>query len=369
VKRFLPAIAAAGLLTIVGAVPAGANGGTPNPDSGFKVVVDGLNNPRQILTAGRAVLVAEAGQSQDPAATCGPDGSCVGLSGSVTGYIGGFHTRIQTGLVSISSPPEGGGEGPNEVVGVDALALDNWHLYGIATGTCEDLAGVPAPIASQLGKVLRLRGDDRVTPVADVAGYECAHDPDGQGVDTDPYGIAARHGTIYVADAAGNDVLKVRGGTTSLATVLSKTGQPVPTSLAFGPDGALYIGTLDFEAGPGGANVYRLAPGATTATVYASGLSAITGIAFGRDGELYVSEFTTGFDQNGPSPDGDVVIVPSGGGTKTDSWHTLGTGKLHFPGGVGVTSDGVYVSNWSIADATDGAFGPGNHGQLVRLSP
>ncbi len=175
-----------------------------------------------------------------------------------------------------------------------------------------------------------------------------------------------RNGTIYVADAAGNDVVKVRNGTTSVATVLSTNSQPVPTSLAFGPDGALYIGTLDFEAGPGGAAVYRLARGAATATIYASGLSAITGIAFGKHGDLYVSEFTTGFDANGPSPDGDVVVVPWGGGMT--GRRTLGTGQLHFPGGVGVTTDGVYVSNWSIASGQDGPFGPGNHGQLVRIT-
>ena len=27
----------------------------------------------------------------------------------------------------------------------------------------------------------------------------------------------------------------------------------------------------------------------------------------------------------------------------------------------------VYVSNWSIATGEDGPFGPGNHGQLVRI--
>lgn len=46
----------------------------------------------------------------------------------------------------------------------------------------------------------------------------------------------------------------------------------------------------------------------------------------------------------------------------------LGAGSLHFPGGVGVDRNGVYVSNWSIATGEDGPFGPGNHGQLVRIA-
>jgi len=42
-----------------------------------------------------------------------------------------------------------------------------------------------------------------------------------------------------VADAAGNDVIRIHGSSTTVATVLSKKGQSVPTSLAIGPDGAL----------------------------------------------------------------------------------------------------------------------------------
>jgi hypothetical protein len=137
--------------------------------------------------------------------------------------------------------------------------------------------------------------------------------------------------------------------------------------LAFGPDGALYIGTLNFEAGPGGAKVYRYNPVTGAMTVYASGLTAITAIAFGPGGKLYVSEWTTGFDPNtGPSPNGDIVVIPWGGGTS--GRHVLGQGALHFPGGVAVTNQGVYVSNWSIAGGQDGTFGPGNHGQLVRIA-
>jgi hypothetical protein len=81
---------------------------------------------------------------------------------------------------------------------------------------------------------------------------------------------------------------------------------------------------------------------------------------------LYVSEWTTGFDQNGPSPNGDVMSIPWGGGTA--GRHVIGAGVLHFPGGVGVDEGGLYVSNWSIATGEDGPFGPGNHGQLLRFA-
>jgi hypothetical protein len=80
-----------------------------------------------------------------------------------------------------------------------------------------------------------MNGGRSVTPLADVATFECTQNPDGQEPDSDPYGIAVRRGTFYVADAAGNDVVKVRKGKVSVATVLSTTAQPVPTSLASAP--------------------------------------------------------------------------------------------------------------------------------------
>jgi hypothetical protein len=114
-------------------------------------------------------------------------------------------------------------------------------------------------------------GGDQVSAVGDPASFECANDPDGQGVDTDPYGLAVRGNTFYVADAAGNDIVKIGNGTTSLAAVLSTTGQPVPTSLAWGPGGDLFVGTLNFEGGPGAATVYRLNVHTGDLSVYATG--------------------------------------------------------------------------------------------------
>jgi len=334
----------------------------PRPDDPptIEVVADHLNNPRQMTTKGGAVYVAEAGLGGTDCEGLPPDVPCIGLTGSVTRVKHGSAERVQTGLLSVNA-----GEG--EVVGVDALAFKGNQLYGIATGACM-LEGLPVPpeVLAQAGPLLRLQGGDSVEPVADVSAVECTSDPDGQGADTDPYGLAAKGRSFFVADAAGNDIVKVRDGEASVAAVLSTDSQPVPTSLAFGPDGALYIGTLNFEGGPGSANIYRLDVHTGALSVYATGLFAVTGIAFDRMGRLYVSEFTTGFGPEGPLPDGDVVVIPWGGGM--DGRKVLGAGSLHFPGGVAVDRTGVYVSNWSIAPGEDGPFGPGNHGQVVRIS-
>lgn len=337
------ALGAAAALAVAAVVPASA---APPLRPRFVVVADHLDNPRQLAVRGDSVYVAEAGTG---GTACTPDKSvCAGSTGSVTRVRHGRAHRVQRGLLSIEVFP-------GEIVGVDALTFRRDRLYGIASGTC-DVSFAPAAVRAQAGRVLRLDGGTAATPVGDASSIECTGNPDGQGVETDPYGLAYWRGRFAVADAAGNDVVLVDRRRTTVATVLSRTTQPVPTSLAVGPDGALYIGTLNFQGGAGHAAVYRLAPGSHTATVYASGLTAITGIAFGHRGTLYVAEFTTTFGPTGPGPDGAVVAVPWGGGTAGRT--TYGTGFLHFTGGVAVNDGGLYVSNRSTASGT---------GQLLRI--
>jgi hypothetical protein len=325
------------------------------------VVADNLNNPRQVTVHDGSVYVAEAGTGGDQCFGEGEQRACVGLTGSVTKVDRWGAERVQTGLFSIASP-----EG--DIVGLDALAFRHHRMYGILTGTCDVPPEAPAELTDQLGKVLKLEGGTSFESVGDVAAFECANDPDTQGKDTDPYGIAVAGRTIYVADAAGNDILKVdkHTGEVSLAAVLSTTGQPVPTSLAVGPDGNLYIGTLNFEGGPQGAVVYKYDVESGELSEYATGLTFITGLNFGCNGDLYVSEFSTGFGAEGPLPDGDIVKIPWG--APAEGREVIGAGSLHFPTGVAYKDGALYVSNWGIATGQDGPFGPGAHGQLVRIA-
>jgi len=337
-------------------------GGQGEPPGTVTVVADNLNNPRQVTVHDGAVFVAEAGTGGDTCFGTPPDQACVGFTGSVTRVGNDGPERVQTGLLSVASP-----EG--DTVGVDSLAFKGDRMYGVVTGTCDVPPGAPSEITDQLGKVLKLEGGTNFDTIADPGAFECANDPDGQGPDTDPYGIAITHHTIWVADAAGNDIVKVEkhSGSVSLAAVISNNSQPVPTSLAVGPDGNIYIGTLNFEGGPGGSTVYRLDPDTGELSVYATGLTFVTGLNFGCNGDLYVSEFSTGFGAQGPLPDGNVVKIPWGGGT--DGRETIGTGSLHFPTGVAFKDGALYVSNWGIATGEDTPqFGPGNHGQLVKIT-
>src|SRR5919199_1101540 len=156
-----------------------------------------------------------------------------------------------------------------------------------------------------------------ITKVADLGAYEAANNPGGFAVDTDPYGLArAADGTIYVADAGGNTLYRIApSGQLSVAAVLpglplppgapappggnpSRGGaneiDPVPTGVAVGPDGSVYLGLLSgFPFPPGAAKVVRLGVGDATADV-ARELTMVTGVAFGPDRNLYVSEISTG---------------------------------------------------------------------------
>jgi sugar lactone lactonase YvrE len=165
-----------------------------------------------------------------------------------------------------------------------------------------------------------------------------------------------------VNDAGANATLKIApDGTISTYAVYppvevpAELGLPfpvtdaVPTGLAIGPDGALYVSLLTgFPFSEGASMVYRLedadgdgnAMGEGEMTVYASGLTTSTALAFGPDGTLYATEF------RGPLTDptgqaiatGDVVAWVDGG------WQTVADGLI-TPTGLAVSADGtIYVS-------------------------
>ena len=106
--------------------------------------------------------------------------------------------------------------------------------------------------------------------------------------------------------------------------------QPVPTSLAVGPDGALYVGELGGAVAGhrndvGDVNVYRIAPGGTP-TVYASGLTMIGSIAFDQAGRLLVMEIDTA-GINDPS-----MGLPAGLGRSSGSMPTAAGPPWPAPG-------------------------------------
>lgn len=178
-------------------------------------------------------------------------------------------------------------------------------------------------------------GYDEPRPVFDVAAYQEEESPDPfdlEGVpgESNPFGLAAlRDGSVLIADAAGNDLLRVwpDGHAVTVARLKPRTvevpeglpdtdpeGNPLPpagteipsegvaTSVTVGPDGYWYVGELrGFPATPGTSQIWRIKPGSVGAVCdperpwnhkcsrYADGLTSIVDLAGSRHAVYAVS--------------------------------------------------------------------------------
>lgn len=164
--------------------------------------------------------------------------------------------------------------------------------------------------------------------ITNLFAYESSNDPDGAGVDSNPFDVQSiGGGAALVVDAGGNDLLRVsRQGTVetmavfpdalvSTANLKSLLGCPgtddlcelpdmipaqaVPTSVAVGPDGWYYVGELKgFPAPTGASRVWKVSPDARGATcpssqcqlVFDGGFTSIIDMTFDSGGNLLVAE-------------------------------------------------------------------------------
>lgn len=385
-KAMSAALVGTGLLVAFLAVPASSSAqvtsapsaGTHRGGSGPVVVASGLNNPRQLAVMDNGdLLVAEGGRGGDQCVNLGgPDVTCFGMTGSISVLRNpglrrdSAPIRVITGLLSAGARNGAGSSGPD---GVSAGSLRDIHFAML--GTPPEL--VPAGLDnSMVGKLMRSRGLGTPAPVADLRAFEIANDPDGQGVDANPHAVLAMRDRVLVADAAGNDILQVRDGRLSLFAVLPNltdgpcAGLPndagttgcdaVPTSLAAGPDGSVYVGLL---AGltPGAGRVLRLDGRTGQVTRQWTGLTAVTGVAVGRDGSVFASQMFTSAGPAGPDPASGRVTRIRADGTRTDI-------NVPLPAGLAIAGYNLYVAAWNTAPSTGlGIPDIDSSGQIWRI--
>jgi hypothetical protein len=323
---------------------------TPRTD--VMVIASGLNNPRGIdLQPGGAVLVAEAGKGGDGPCASGPEGEvCFGRSGAITRVTRDGWTRFVDRLPSIAAPDGSSALGPHDVAKDDASIFAT-----IGLGGDEAFRDAFGAAGKRLGTLVQWSKSRGVHVVADLLAYEETHDPDGDGPDSDPYGLLRLDEATIVTDAGGNSLLRVTdGGRISTIAVFPERmvefdGQQVPmdavpTSVVKGPDGAYYVGQLTgFPFPRHGARVYRVDRDGSV-TVYARGFTNIIDIAFDNDGNLYVLEIS----HRGlldPEQTGALIEVEGGG----DRQVLLKRG-LVFPGGFELTQDDdrAFVTNCGV---------------------
>lgn len=321
------------------------------------VVASGLNNPRGIdVGVDGRVFFAET------------------ATGKVRVIRDGVLGTLTSGLPFLTSP-----EG-------ESTGVVNVSVRTGVGGAVAAVGGGPQNVDRRFDTVMRLSPrPGRI--IANIQAYRNAH-PDTTDLDQPPnptdsnaYGIAAlTGGRTLVTDAAGNelDLIGPGGGIQTVAkfpnAVVSTSHLPpgilppfvteipaeaVPTSVAIGPDGWWYVGELKgFPFTPGASRIWRVSPSARNVvcdpaatsgpcTVFATGLTSVTGIEFGPDGSLYAVEMIKNGVGNLFFGSSDLVgaLIRIKGGVKTE----LVPGQITLGADVAVARDGtIYVTDHSV---------------------
>ncbi len=231
-------------------------------------------------------------------------------------------------------------------------------------------------------KVFQKVGNAPAEVLANVGRYEKRHNPDAKRrygflglskackaglpddlksytgiVESHPYATEQVGDKVYVADAAGNDILSVsNSGKIRTDAVLPPTkikatkarvkalGLPrcvtghkfalegVPTDVEMGPDGWLYVTSLPGgpEDGSLGAQgrVYKFDPATGKRALVAKGLVSAVNLAVAPDGDVYVSQLFAN----------SIVRIPAGTRQKVTF------AEVPMPAGLEYTDEGLYAT-------------------------
>lgn len=346
-------LAAATCAVALVATPASAERAPSKAAAGIAVVTSGLDGPRQISSNGGRLYVAESD------------------SGEITRINPrtGAAAVVLRGLASPQGVVKAGGK-----------------IYVATAGSPPD-----APVAGARPAVMVARPGGKPRLFADLLAYELKKNPDGQtqsqAPDADalsnPYFLLrdrSRKGFLLVADAGANAVLKVdRRGKVSTFFVppTQTTGDcadvpnnnasgkgcdSVPTGLAYGPDGTLYVSALTAEV-PGEGRVYRVHPRTGKLLRTYSGYTGPSGVEVDHRGNLYVSEVLQGAPAGPPSPSFDPSTVGQVVKRTSGQARPYSYAQVTMPSGLLIRHGKLYASAWSIA----GLLGIPSAGQVVAV--
>jgi hypothetical protein len=380
----------------LGVAPAGAHG---NRHAGPKVrvVASGLNNPKHLTFGPGGLYVAESGTGGPVTPDCvnaigtqgAPTSFCEGPTGSVSLLTRWGKRTVLSGLPSVTEQDNQETLGPSAVTfaGGGFLRPRLAVLFQDVLVNADGTTSVPGGAPDAFGKLM-LATRPRFSPawpvLADVAAFASANpqSPDTLGgipggettFDSDPYDVVPYRGGYAIADAAANSVLWLspHGHLSMLARLpttpetipagalgpgspaLDVDAQAVPTSIAVGRDGALYVGTLrGVPSLPGTADVFRVVPGrAPVAAV--TGLTSVTDVAFDHEGRLLVLEFNIGGLLGPPTNPGALLRVTFRG-HHSPAIETLPVSGLSEPTGLAVgpgRRGAVYISNHGTSPGT-----------------
>lgn len=221
--------------------------------------------------------------------------------------------------------------------------------------------------------------------IADIAAYQATdqdpYDLEKKPKDSNPYGVAALDdGTALVADAGGNDLLRVwpNGDVKTIALVKPRTvkvprglgkkapppGTPMPseavvTSVTVGRDGFYYIGELrGFPGTPRTSQIWRIDPDADRAVCdpahpfrgdcrrVVKNMTSVVALQAGAGGSLFVVELSkTSWVRAESGNPADSVGALIRLGRDRSNRHELARNRLILPGDVALDRRGrVFVT-------------------------
>lgn len=261
--------------------------------------------------------------TSSPLAADGFSGPVFGITTAPNGDIlaadaGAGISQFKNGKVTLDKAFSGAND-------LSALGRSSWWVVHGASGE----GGQGADTGQGIFRISR----GKTRKLANLYEFEVANNPAGGPVESNPFDVEALSGGYaLVADAAGNDLLRVddegqvwvvatiQGGLVSTDNIKQLfncplgppnfcnlpamiPAEPVPTSVAVGPDGYYYVGELrGFPAPTGASRIWRIEPDASWAecggaipdpdceVVFDGGFTSIIDLAFGPDGLLYVVE-------------------------------------------------------------------------------
>lgn len=349
----------------------------PAPDVQIEVMVTGLQDPRFVVTDGASVYVTEAGVGGDTEVftTAGegtPESASPVSHRGTTGKLSrldpdGTVTVVADGFQSYTF----GGNG--EIVGPAGVAIDG-------AGKAYVTVGAPGPYIADieltgaenvLVEIDLASGEQRI--VADLGQYEIANNPDPVAIDSNLYGVAVHEGIAYVVDSGGNSVLAVDIATGEVRTFavtggievpfLGDAGNPlrageaeidsVPSGIAIGPDGRIYLTYV--TGGPFPIGFARIDAFSADGQRhdFATGLTMVTDVAFASDGTAYAVMMSSDFLNGGP---GKIVRI------SPDGAHLVVVDNLQLPNGLAFDADDtLYVTHKA-------SFFPVGGGELLKMT-